>query len=210
MPTKKYDEIVKLPCDKLAQTMSDMTYMYKETKVPKTHYKKLMEETIEEQMSDIVTMKMLDVYLKTLKQIIDDSPVLFLKSLLCLEMKVNPLNMRPQEQVALEVATGYYLDNKKNLKSILSEKIIEVYKDTLENGILNKEDSDLKAVSVGEEFGLFHEWELTGINLKETGVKVQVEDMEYRLYIGETFEDSRKIDDLLDRIGGKSTNDFKC
>lgn len=118
--------------------------------------------------------------------------------------------MRPQEQVALSVATEYYVENKKTIKSILNENVISVYKDTLENGILNKEDSDLKAVSVGEEFGLFHVWELTGINLKETGVKVQVEDMEYRLYIGETFEDSRKIDDLLDRIGGKSTNDFKC
>ena len=28
---KKYDEIVKLPCDKLAQTMADITYLYKET-----------------------------------------------------------------------------------------------------------------------------------------------------------------------------------
>lgn len=88
MPTKKYDEIVKPPCDKLAQTMSDMTYLYKEIKVPKTHYKKLMVETIEEQMSDIVATKMLDVYLKTLKQIIDDSPVLFLKALLVLAVAI--------------------------------------------------------------------------------------------------------------------------
>jgi len=62
---------------------------------PKAHYKKIMEETIEEQMTDIITMKMLDVYYKTLKQIIDDSPILFLKSLICLEMKINPTNMRP-------------------------------------------------------------------------------------------------------------------
>ncbi len=31
---RKYDEIVKLPCDKLAQTMSDITYLYEETRVP--------------------------------------------------------------------------------------------------------------------------------------------------------------------------------
>lgn len=209
MPTKKYDEIVKLPCDKLAQTMSDMTYLYKETKVPKTHYKKLMEETIEEQMSDIVTMKMLDVYLKTLKQIIDDSPVLFLKSLLCLEMKINPTNMRPQEQVALSVATDYFLDNKKILKSILNEKIIDIYKDTLENGILNN-DMDIKAVCSGHEFGLFHSWELTGIQLKETDIKVQVDEYEYILYKGETNEDTKKIDDLLDKAGGRITTEFQC
>ena len=77
--------------------------------------------------------------MKTLKQIIDDSPVLFLKALLCLEMKVNPTNMRPQEQVALTVATDYFLENKKLLKNILNEKIIDIYKDTLENGLLNSE-----------------------------------------------------------------------
>ncbi len=30
-----YDEIIKQSCDKLAQTMSDMTYCYEETNVPK-------------------------------------------------------------------------------------------------------------------------------------------------------------------------------
>ena len=202
MPTKKYDEIVKLPCDKLAQTMSDMTYLYKETKVPKTHYKEILEETVEEQMEDIVAMKMLDVYLKTLKQIIDDSPILFVKSLLCLEMKINPTNMRPQEQVALSVATDYFLENKKVLKNILNEKIINIYKDTLENGLLNSE-TDIKAVCSGHEFGLFHSWELTGIQLKETEIRVQVDEYEYILYKGETFEDSKKIDDLLDKTGGE-------
>ena len=211
MPTKKYDEIVKQPCDKLAQTMSDLTYLYKETKVPKAHYKKIMEETIEEQMTDIITMKMLDVYLKTLKQIIDDSPVLFLKSLICLEMKINPTNMRPQEQIALEMATSFYMENKKSLKSILNEQITSVYKDTLENGILNTvQENKMKAVCAGYEFALFHEWELEGIQLKETGVKVQVEGIEYNLLCGSTFEDSRKIDNMLDRVGGKSTKEFQC
>ena len=47
--------------------------------------------------------------------------------------------MRPQEQVALSVATDYFLENKKPLKNILNEKIIDIYKDTLENGLLNSE-----------------------------------------------------------------------
>lgn len=37
-----YDEIVKQPCDKLAQTMQDITYCYNETVVPKKHYKNLL------------------------------------------------------------------------------------------------------------------------------------------------------------------------
>ncbi|SUV62695.1 Uncharacterised protein [Scardovia inopinata] len=43
-----YDEIVKQPCDKLAQTMQDMTYCYNETVVPKKHYKKLLTKQLEE------------------------------------------------------------------------------------------------------------------------------------------------------------------
>lgn len=211
MPTKKYDEIIKQPCDKLAQTMADMTYLYNETKVPKSHYKKLMDETIEEQMSDIVTLKMLDVYLKTLKQIIDDSPILFIKSLLCLEMKINPTNMRPQEQIALNIATQYYLENKKSMNSFINDEIISIYKDILENGIHKDTENEVIAVSAGYEFGLFHKRELENIHLRKNGIQVQVDGSIYNLYKGETFEDSQKIDKLLDNLdNSKKTKDFQC
>ena len=141
MPTKKFDQIVKLPCDKLAQTMSDMTYLYKETTVPKSHYKSLMEETIEEEISDIMTAKMLDVYLKTLKQIIEDSPVLFIKSLICLDRKINPTNIRPNEQIALAYATNYYLENKKGNASYSRKDILDVYDEILKNGIMEQTDT---------------------------------------------------------------------
>jgi len=108
------------------------------------------------------------------------------------------------------MATSFYMENKKTLKSILNEQITSVYKETLENGILKSEESRIKAVSAGNEFGLFHEWELEGIQLKETGIKVEVEGIEYILLCGTTFEDSRKIDDLLDKTGGKNTKEFQC
>ena len=47
-----YDEVVKQPCDKLAQTMQDMTYCYNETVVPKKHYKKLLTKQLEEVVAD--------------------------------------------------------------------------------------------------------------------------------------------------------------
>ena len=58
-----YDEIVKQPCDKLAQTMQDMTYCYNETVVPKKHYKKL-----EEGVADSVAVNMVNAYYKTLAE----------------------------------------------------------------------------------------------------------------------------------------------
>lgn len=46
----------------------------------------------------------------------------------------------------------------------------------------------------------FRRWEdaLMEVNLIETGTKVEVNGEEFPLYKGETFEESRKIDDLLD------------
>ena len=59
-----YDEVVKQPCDKLAQTMQDMTYCYNETVVPKKQYKKLLTKQLEE----VVAVKMVNAYYKTLAE----------------------------------------------------------------------------------------------------------------------------------------------
>lgn len=59
-----YDEVVKQPCDKLAQTMQDMTYCYNETVVPKKHYKKLLTKQLEE----VVAVNMVNAYYKTLAE----------------------------------------------------------------------------------------------------------------------------------------------
>lgn len=37
--SKYYDEVTKLPIDKLAQSIVDMTYQYKETVIPKNTIK---------------------------------------------------------------------------------------------------------------------------------------------------------------------------
>ena len=63
-----YDEVVKRPCDKLAQTMQDMTYCYNETVVPKKHYKKLLTKQLEEVVADSVAVNMVNAYYKTLAE----------------------------------------------------------------------------------------------------------------------------------------------
>lgn len=58
--------------------------------------------------------------------------------------------------------------------------------------------SEKLAVKVGKEFILEDEDIFDGINLIETGTKVEVNGEEIPLFKGETFEESRKIDNLLD------------
>ena len=88
MTTKKYDEIAKQPLDSLAQTISDMTYCYNETRVPKYHYKGMMNEIIEQEISHQVTMGILNTHVSTLKQMKEDSPKLFIQALICMEENI--------------------------------------------------------------------------------------------------------------------------
>ena len=46
MSRKLYDDFTKQPVSKMAQSISDMTYSYNETKVPAKHYKDLLEKDI--------------------------------------------------------------------------------------------------------------------------------------------------------------------
>lgn len=143
MPNKKYDEIIKLPMDKLAQTMSDITYNFKETRVPKQHYKKVLGEVIEQELSLQLDFTLLNVYVDTFKRIKEDNPKLFFQALICIEenVKLSKNGIRPNEYQALEHAYNHYLDTIKN--GFINENIKDVYYDTLENGTLNNEQVEL-------------------------------------------------------------------
>ena len=47
MAQNYYDEFVKLPLDKMAQKMEDMTFLYNETRVTKKHYKEKLSVAVE-------------------------------------------------------------------------------------------------------------------------------------------------------------------
>jgi len=110
---KKYDEIVKLPCDKLAQTMSDITYLYEETRVPKQHYKKFLDECVQEELDTIVNNRILEVYVKTIKQIIEESPLLFVKALI--------------------VCASQFVEGKKKVQ-YLDDSVYELFDEIINNG----------------------------------------------------------------------------
>ena len=55
------------------------------------------------------------------------------------------------------------------------------------------------AVGVGYEFAIINSDEVHGISLKNTHSLVSVNDEVYPLYKGETFNDSKKIDEIMDK-----------
>lgn len=118
---------------KLAQTMSDITYLYEETRVPKQHYKKFLDECVQEELDTIVNNRILEVYVKTIKQIIEESPLLFVKALMCIDKKINPSSMRPYEQQALIVCASQFVEGKKKVQ-YLDDSVYELFDEIINNG----------------------------------------------------------------------------
>lgn len=129
---KKYNEFIQEKPSQMAQTISDMTYLYKETVVPKEHYKKILEEVIEEDMTEIFQYQMLDIVFKNLKHFHDESPQLFFKALMCIFKKVKPNDIRPQEQKALALVTDEFFSNQKKY-TWLNDELMD-YFDEVKNG----------------------------------------------------------------------------
>ena len=106
-----YDEIVKQPCDKLAQTMQDMTYCYNETVVPKKHYKKLLTKQLEE----VVAVNMVNTYYKTLAEFNKRNREWFVLAILCIELGVKPDKASAQELSALQMIPSNITGNQASL-----------------------------------------------------------------------------------------------
>lgn len=68
--------------------------------------------------------------------------------------------------------------------------------------------TDTVAVKSGYYFNVFSAQILEGINLEDTGLEVVVEGIKYQLKRGTTFDESRKVDALLDVHGQVPIKDF--
>ncbi len=128
---KYYDEFGKLPLAKMAQSISDMTYSYQETKVPTAHYKKLLDKSFEEVIETSVSINLVDTYFKTLKTLYDENSKWFMQALLCLDMKIRPSNIKANEYQALELTYANFLADK---AKHLSLNYLGMFEDIRDNG----------------------------------------------------------------------------
>lgn len=110
-----YDEVVKQPCDKLDQTMQDMTYCYNETVVPKKQYKKLLTKQLEEVVADSVAVNMVNAYYKTLAEFNKSNREWFVLAMLCIELGVKPDKASAQELSALQMIASNITGNQASL-----------------------------------------------------------------------------------------------
>lgn len=113
MAQNYYDEFVKLPLDKMAQKMEDMTFLYNETRVPKKHYKEKLLVAVEEMIESGVEMNLIATYYRTLEELKKQNNKWFFQALLCLEVGVKPSTIKPSEYQALELTYGKFVETKK-------------------------------------------------------------------------------------------------
>ncbi|WP_321383524.1 hypothetical protein [uncultured Enterococcus sp.] len=130
MPNTYYDEFKNLKLTKMADSISNMTYNYNETVVPKKHYEQQLSVRIEEMLEASVEMNFVNTFVGMLKQLREQNEKMFFQALLCLDMKVNVTNITSQQHHALEETWALFSSgkNKKYMDLDMLAKYQEIVK----------------------------------------------------------------------------------
>ena len=142
-----------------------------------------------------------------------------------LGMKLNPDLTFDDAIAAIPTGDGFYTALGDAADSLLRERIfeelcnrygytyVEVYDSWLHESPLPSpaisQHPEKIAVAAGYRFNLVDSREASGIDLKDCGTVVTVDGHDYNVMKGATYEDSRKVDDLLDSHGDKPISDYR-
>ncbi len=139
---RQYDDFTQLKLKDMSKSISDMTYKYinpetdKPTKVPPVHYEKILDQVTEKYMADITSRQFLTIMYNQLNGLKKEDEKYFQQALLCIDLGLNPKDLRIDEQIALEYTNEFLNERKQVLKKdnhILDQSIIDFYNDTKEN-----------------------------------------------------------------------------
>ena len=142
---KQYDDFTQLKIKDMSKSISDMTYKYinpetqTPTKVPATHYEKILDQVTEKYMSDITSRQFLTIMYTQLNNLKKEDEKYFNQALLCMDLGLNPKDLRVDEQIAIEY-TKEFIDDKKTVEKkdfhFLNEDIISAFKEAKDNPAL--------------------------------------------------------------------------
>lgn len=132
MSKNYYDEFPRLPVDKMAQSISDMSFNYNDIMIPKKYYKAQLTKSIEEVIESSVELNLIDTYFRTLEKLKKENDKWFFQALLCLDSGVKPSSMSNAEYQAMELTYLKFTETKK--AKILDTNWLEEFKNISENG----------------------------------------------------------------------------
>lgn len=135
---KQYDDFTQLKLKDMSKSISDMTYKYinpntnEPTKVPPAHYEKILDQVTEKYMADVTSRQFLTIMYNQLSALKKEDEKYFNQALVCMDMGLNPKDLRIDEQIALEYANGF-IDEKKSVEKkdyhFMNEDIVNAYKE---------------------------------------------------------------------------------
>ena len=133
---KQYDDFTQLKIKDMSKSISDMTYTYlnpetgEPTKVPAVHYEKILDQVTEKYMSDITSRQFLTIMYTQLSNLKKEDEKYFNQALLCMDLGLNPKDLRIDEQIAIEY-TNDVINDKKSIEKknfhFLDSEIIEAF-----------------------------------------------------------------------------------
>lgn len=127
-----YDEFSRLPKQKMAKAISDMTYLYQDTHVPKKHYETHLSKSIEEVLEANTQINLINTYFSMLKELKEQNSKWFFQALLCLDTKTNPVNISQIEYEAMEKTWNKFQDEKR--KTLLDIDVLAYFQKTKKEG----------------------------------------------------------------------------
>lgn len=148
---KNYDDFTKMKPKEMSKTISDMTYTYINpetnlpTIVPASHYEKILNKVREEVIAEETKRIFLSTIYGQLKALKDEEPKYFQQALICLDMGLNPKDLRQDELIALMLTNDAVDDKRDSLKKnfhLLDKEIVETFN-------FYKEDRDLHSAIIG-------------------------------------------------------------
>ena len=149
---RQYDDFTQLKLKDMSKTISDMTYQYinpatlEPTKVPAGHYEKILDQVTEKYMAEVTSRQFLTIMYNQLAALKKEDEKYFNQALLCMDLGLNPKDLRIDEQIAIEY-TNCFIEDKKNFEKknfhFLNGDIINAYEDA-------KKDTELQATVIME------------------------------------------------------------
>lgn len=133
---KQYDDFTQLKIKDMSKAISDMTYKYINeesnlpTVVPSSHYEKILGQVQENYLGEITSRQFLVIMYNQLSALKKEDEKYFHQALLCLDMGLNPKDLRLDEQIAVNYTYDYISQVQKIEKKnyhFLSNEIVEAY-----------------------------------------------------------------------------------
>lgn len=142
---KQYDDFLQMKLKDMCKNISDMTYTYinpetnEPTKVPASHYEKILDQVKEQYMEEITQRQFLTIMYNQLSALKKEDEKYFQQAMLCLDLGINPKDLRVNEQIALGYTYNFLDDKKKAEKKnfhLLNQDIVDAFNNSMDNPII--------------------------------------------------------------------------